>query len=308
MTRATGNLRRCLTFLLPVSAILACLMGPAQAYRMMSWQEWKSRADAYNAACPCSFQTKADCPCSYEIKTRSGGALLYYGSKHKLDPGFPQYAEIEALLNEFHPEIAFCEGSSPKGIAQIGGEIDGKSRDDVIASIGEPGFVVFLKQHDPFHKVRVRSPEPRFAVEVDYLRRKGYREQQIKLYYIIKYKTGYDRMEKKEKTLEDYLDSAIKYGLHAVKAPPYSIGELESIYGKYFPGSYRGASDDMVDPGVEDPIFNRIARDSSDYRDQVMVGRLSHEACAGKRVLAVVGLTHVVMQRSALTTLLEKCP
>jgi pheromone shutdown protein TraB len=94
-----------------------------------------------------------------------------------------------------------------------------------------------------------------------------------------------------------------------LKAQPNTITELESICAKYFSGSYKDAPYSSVDPTVTETILNEIARASSEYRDQFMVKKIARTVCEQKRVFAVVGGSHVVMQEPAIRKLLsEKCP
>ncbi len=79
--------------------------------------------------------------------------------------------------------------------------------------------MVFLAQHDQFHKVRVESIEPPFKKEVDSLRQ-TYDVERLKMYYIVRQKLAYGRLEEKVEPLEVYLDRAIKGYLRALKAPP----------------------------------------------------------------------------------------
>ena len=290
MIEAATGLRHYMKFLLPVSACaVVYLMGSAQAYPMMSWQEYKSHTYKW--------------PYIYQIDTPGGGSLLYFGAEHLYLPRDPQFSKIEALWNQFHPEIVFNEGNTP--------DIGQSNKEQAIERYGEVGLVIFLARREA-HKVYFQSIDPKFEKEVAALRKK-YLAKQLKMFYILRQKSTHDRMSKPESSLETYLDNFIKNDLRALKAHPNSISELESIYAEYFPdrGSYKDAPYSLVDPApdptVTETIFNEISRASTEYRDQFMIGQISRFVCQ-KRVFAVVGATHVVMQEPAIRKLLsEKC-
>ena len=60
-------------------------------------------------------------------------------------------------------------------------------------------------------------------------------------------------------------------------------------------------------PGYTQPpsYLNEVSRVSNRFRDEYMVNLLVNELKQGKRVFAVVGGSHVVMQERALRAILE---
>ena len=270
-------------------AFLLYLTGATEAYEIMSWQEYKSYSYSW--------------PYSYRINTSHGG-LLYFGVEHSYRPQAYQFSQIETLWKQFRPEIAFNEGNTPP-IGRIN-----KKRS--IKKYGEVGLIVFLSKQDTAHSIHLESLDPKFEEEVAFLRRR-YSGEQLKVFYVLRQKSTYDRMSKPAVSLNEYLDDFIRNELRILDAPPNSITELQSIYAKYFPdkGLYRRATYSLVDPApdptVKETVFNEISRASIEYRDQFMIGQILRFVCQ-KRVLAVVGATHVVMQEPALRALLpEKC-
>jgi hypothetical protein len=243
--------------------------GSAQPYPVMSWQEYSSHASEYEKNVPYVLQ----------INTPRGG-LLYFGVKHSHDPKDPQFSKMETLWRQFHPEIAFNEGGTPP--------VEQSKRDEAIEKYGDPGSVRYLAMRD---KIQIESNEPKPEDEVKELLKK-FSAEKIKTFYILRQIPEYYRMPSPTTSLDKYLEDSFSFygGFPGLNVPPNSISEL---------------AESLVDPAGTGTIFNEISRASTDYRDQFMVGLILRTACE-KRVFAVVGWSHVVMQEPAIRELLKK--
>ena len=120
-------------------------------------------------------------------------------------------------------------------------------------------------------------------------------------------------MTSPSETLDEYLqDTITQISVEAAlkNVRPHSISELQSTFADNFPGlgSYKNVPASWVDPAKSTNRLNEISRASSDFRDKVMAAKISDAVCKQKRVFAVVGASHVVMQEPAIRALVsEKC-
>jgi len=274
--RFLGPALGCILFFPPASA---------QTYHMMSWEEYSRNSYRW--------------PYILNIYVPNGG-LLYFGVGHTDDPCDEQLKEIETFWKQFDPDIAFYEG--PELYAAE------NTRSDAIRNDGERGLVRYLAGSH----LTVNSMEPKVGEEIAELLKK-YRPEQVKIFYIMRDVAGYDRLKFPNQTRQQYLqDEIARWSAEAAlkNVPPNTISELEPTFAKYFPGlgSYKNAHDRWVDPASAETLLNEISRASTEYRDQFMVSLLSSTVCEHKRVLAVVGWSHVVRQEPAIRALLsEKC-
>ena len=220
---------------------------------------------------------------------------MYYGTAHSSDPSDAQFDEIERLWAEFQPDIAFNEGGDPP------------TENDSAAAIrkyGEPGLVRYLAARDG---VFVRSLEPTREAEAGVLI-EGFGAESVKLFYLLRGAAQYGRFET-ERTLEEEMARWLEYygRIQGLEGPPRSIEETEVFLDQFISGN-RGLP--ATDPSWFDPVqshnvLNDISRSLSEYRDRFMVDLLVGEVLKGKKVFAVVGGSHVVMQEPALRSALH---
>jgi hypothetical protein len=238
-------------------------------------------------------------PYILNIYTAHGG-LFYFGVSHSHDPESEQFSEIEAFWKQFQPEIAFNEGNTPS--------VDNKTRNEAIQDGGDPGLVSYLAARD---NVKVKSMDPTLTDEVAQLRNR-FPSEQLKTFYILRQVPEYDRLPAPKLSLDQYLETWIDdlSKVPGLSGPPNSISELRSNFAKHFPdkGPYREAAATLVDPAATGTVFNEISRASSECRDRFMANLIVETVCDHKRVFAVVGGSHVVMQEPAIRKLLtQKC-
>jgi hypothetical protein len=249
----------------------------------MSWQEYSRRSYTW--------------PYLMNIYTPDGGSLIYFGERHSNDPSDQQFAEVEYLWKEFKPDIAFNEGGNPPVEA---------TRDLAISTYGGPGLVRFLAARD---KIPVRSLDPTRSEETAVLRRKHSAEQ-IKLFFALRQMVEYHRIIGGADSYEDHLQKTLNIlnSVPGLDVQPKSISEVESTFQRVFPGqgSYRDSKPSWFDPTLSETVFNTMARTSSDFRNGYMVELICRTVNERKRLFAVVGASHVVMQEEAIREILKQ--
>lgn len=236
-------------------------------------------------------------PYPYIVEIQFGkGALLYYGAQHTNDPKHPQIAQIEELWKKFRPTVAYNEGGNPPVL---------KSVDEAVSRIGEAGLVRYLAARD---KVPVFSLEPNQADEVAMLLR-TYTPEQVKAFYALRQVPQY-RNSKRSETIEDHLNFVLSKWLASIpglEGAPNSVAELEKSCLWLSPRlqDWREVPQSWFDPTKSEAYTNQISRLSGEFRDRHMVRLLIDEVKQGKRVFAVVGGSHVVMQERVLKAELQ---
>jgi len=272
------------TAVLLSSCIYLAMQGCANAPRVMSWHEYSRRSYTW--------------PYLLNVYTPAGGSLLYFGEKHSNDPSDQQFAEVEYLWKQFKPDVAFNEGGNPPVES---------TRDVAISMSGGPGLVRFLAARD---NISVRSLDPTISEETAILR-KTYSAEQIKLFFVLLQMTEYHRIIGGVDSYEEHLQKILNIlnSVPGLDVQPKSISEVEPTFRRICPGqgSYRDAKPSWFDPVLKETVFNSMARTTSDFRDRYMVDLICRTVRQGKRLFAVVGASHVVMQEDAIReTLKEK--
>ncbi|TVL96627.1 MAG: hypothetical protein CV087_23515 [Candidatus Brocadia sp. WS118] len=156
-------------------------------------------------------------------------------------------------------------------------------------------------------KILIQSLEPLQSDEVTMLLR-HFSAENVKLFYILRHVIQFKRM-KECGPVEEYIANVL---LNLSSTPslgsfPHSLTELEQSYANYFqePYDWREVPETWFDPTEFDQFTNEIARKSSTYRNHHMVKLITKAVLQKKRVFAVVGFSHVIMQENALRTLLR---
>jgi hypothetical protein len=87
-----------------------------------------------------------------------------------------------------------------------------------------------------------------------------------------------------------------------LEGPPRSLAELSRLFALRFPGTgpFGEVPAEWSDPVKSINVMNELSRRSNEERDRYIVRLLVERAQQGKRVFAVVGATHVVIQEAAL--------
>ena len=228
----------------------------------------------------------------YIVELQIGkGALLYFGAQHTYDPKDAQIAEIEKRWKEFRPTVAYNEGGNPSV---------SKTLDETVSKSGESGLVRFLAARD---KIPAFSLEPSRADEAAMLL-KTYTPEQVKVFYALRQVPQFGN-SKRDETIETHLEFVLGKWLSSVpglEGSPRNLTEFERSCQWLSPKlkDWRDVPQSWFDPMDSQAYTNQISRLSGEFRDQHMVKLLIDEAKQGKRVFAVVGGSHVVMQERAL--------
>ena len=251
--------------LLPLLVLLAaCTNAP----RIMTWAEY----DALDHAAP------------YLIERQCGaGRLIYVGSRHTNDPAHAQNALIEELWRQLEPQIALNEGGNPPTYSD---------RDQAIRMNGEAGLVRYLAGRD---KVPVKSIDPPRRLEVQWLL-ETFDAGRVKTYFAL-LQVNHHRRNPVEPF--DQLMTRVFRNLESIPelagVKPMRVEDLEVAY------------DDVqawwFDPMRQDHWTNQVSRASSNRRDRFMIEQIHAALRDGKRVFAVVGASHVVMQEPVIRSL-----
>jgi hypothetical protein len=221
------------------------------------------------------------------------GRLLYFGAKHTFGPNDPQLTQIEKLWRKFKPEVSFFEGADPESMPTAA-----KSRDEVK---GESALVLFLATRD---NVPVFTLEPSRSDELALLLER-YTPEEVKNFYILRQIPQFKRGPQTE-SIERYTNNVIGWlSLRPeLKGAPRTIAELETSIARLFPQlvDWRDVPQAWFDPvPIPPPTYlNDVSRKLSELRDRHMLRLLAGNVTEGKRVFAVVGASHVVMQECAL--------
>lgn len=270
--------------LLLVSAFLflpTCVLAQEKKVEVMTYDEY----------------IKVRHPYPYIVEIQFGeGALLYFGAEHTNDPKHPQIAQIEEIWKKFRPTVAYNEGGNPPVL---------KSVEEAVSRIGESALVRYLAARD---KVPVFSLEPSQADEVAMLL-KTYTPEQVKVFYALRQVPQY-RNSKRDETIETHLNFVLGKWLASVpglEGAPNSVDELEKSCLWLSPKlqDWREVPQSWFDPTKSEAYTNQISRLSGEFRDRHMIKLLIDEVRQGKRVFAVVGGSHVVMQERVLKAELE---
>jgi hypothetical protein len=235
----------------------------------------------------------------YIVELQMGkGALLYFGAQHVYDPKNPQIAQIAKLWKEFGPTAAYNEGGDPTL---------SKTIEETVSKSGEPGLVRFLAARD---KVPALSLEPDRNEEVAMFLR-TYTPEQVKVFFVLRQVPQF-RERKNDENIEAFMTTYLGNisRLPGLEGAPNTIAELDKSCLWLSPRltDWREADRSWSDPVAAQAYTNQIARLSSEFRDRHMVKLLIDQVKQGKRVFAVVGGSHVIMQERALKAALVNAP
>jgi hypothetical protein len=239
---------------------------------------------------------RVDAPYVLAVTPHSGpGALLYYGARHTADPSDPMMLDIERRHAHFAPDLVLNEGGDPEPAPQ---------RAEAIRIHGETGLAVWLARRDGIAR---RSLEPpRAAESAPLVAALG--AIRAKLFYFLRDFDTYNRSaipESPERYAKILLDNLWRDGL---RQAPTRVDECAALVRQAVPEltAWNRAPSAWFDPALDlHPWLNRAARLSSERRDAHMVDLLGDALARGRRVFAVVGYTHVIMQERALAALGE---
>lgn len=218
------------------------------------------------------------------------GGLVYYGVIHTIDPENPQISAIEEMWNSFKPDLAFCEGCLwPYE----------KNRKEAVRRYGEQGFLRFLAERD---NVPIKCIDPPNKLQVRYLKQ-YFNSEQIKVYYVFLHTLVKKRMGR---ALDDktFVDSILRQLSRHMKFYdfPDSLDDFEWAAKKLFPelSDWRDVHYTYLYCPSTGKYLPEVHRRLRHYRNLYQVNYLISELKKGKKVFAVVGRSHVIMQEPVI--------
>jgi hypothetical protein len=244
----------------------------------MSWEEYArhSRTDPY----------------ILELSWAKGD-LVYYGAFHKVDDDHPQFEDIEQRWNTFNPDYALCEGNEwPLA----------ESRCQAIRLYGEQGLLTYLAARDG---IPVECIDPPIADQVNYLKN-HFRPQQIKVYFVLR-QAAVNRMLKKNSSRLRYVYSYLDNlgNIPGFRNSPTNLIEFEHTVSQMFPeiDCWTKIPYSYFHDQEKGGFLAKMHRMLNKYRDRIMIKKVVKALKKGKRVFAVVGRSHVVIQEASLRSL-----
>jgi len=235
-------------------------------------------------------------PVPYVLEFQSnGGSLLYLGARHSFAVD-EQAALIERLWNEHRPDAAFNEGGNPP-VAP--------SRDEAVQRYGEAGLVRWLAARDG---VPVATFEPTPRDEAAHLTSE-FTVEQVRVFYALRQLAQEARHDADDRRDADDVVRGVFGWLDqqgAAPGEPRTPDAFQSAAARLLPAldDWRHPPMSLFDPVPWNPAdtqwTNLVSRRASEFRDDHIVEVLTRAARDGKRVFAVIGASHVVMQEPVL--------
>lgn len=261
------------------------------ALRILSHAEFKSLGES-------DLKRVNKRPYVLKFKHSSGGELLYFGSQHIYEPNHQMLNEIESKLSTFKPDLVYWEGGNPERKSGLPKDIN-----EAVKDKGEAGFVRLLANK---RNIEDRTLEPSPLIVIEALR-KTFSDTEILLHGILSQTEQARRKGKSNAELDSIVIMGIKKtNVYGFKFTPQNMFEFETAIGKILPElkDWHDLSLDMVSPkSVNDPktnIIQKIGTISNTLRDRHMLNILLSEVGKGRKVFAVVGASHVIMQEPGL--------
>jgi len=267
----------CLIVLMASLASFSC--SSFKHDRLLTWEEY--------------IEHPRTAPYILELDT-NGGSLFYYGAFHNLDPRNPQFEDIEKKWEQFQPTFAFCEGRTwPLE----------ESRTKAIRMHGEQGLITFLAARD---SIPIQCIDPPFVDQVRHLRR-SFLPYQIKIYFVLRQANINKALRKEDKNLDDarYLLTKMQK-IRGLKYFITNFVEFEYWVSKLFPelDNWQDIPYSFFHSPEKSRFLPDIHRKLNEYRDQIMIKKVTKALKRGERVFAVVGRSHVFKQQFILRSLI----
>lgn len=247
--------------------------------RLMTWEEY--------------LEHPRNAPYIIELDTIYG-SLLYYGAFHNLDPVNPQFEDIEKKWEQFQPSFAFCEGHTwPLE----------ESRTKAIRMHGEQGLITFLAARDG---VPIKCIDPPFIEQAIYLR-KYFTPPKIKIYFVLRQANINKMLNRAYRNLGDARTLLAKMEkIRKLKCFPANLVEFEHMVSKLFPelDNWQDIPSSFFHSSEKGRFLPDIHRKLNEYRDHIMIKKVTKALKKGERIFAVVGRSHVFRQQSILRSLI----
>lgn len=233
----------------------------------------------------------------YILEIRQGESrFVFFGIGHTSDPQDRQIAILDEEWSRLRPEEAFHESGTPPSA---------QSFEDAVRKSGEPGYVRHRAEQE---RLLWSSLDPSREAEVKHLRVQ-FTAEQLRLFYTLRKAGEARRQGIALESMEPLLPMALARldAVEDLKGSPSTLKEFERAMARLLPGKdWRDTDERWTWPGRRDSWLNDVATASSRFRDEHMVRRIGELMGSGRRIIAVMGASHVVMQEPALRALLPR--
>ena len=233
---------------------------------------------------------------------RSGpGAVVYFGSRHTNQPADSQIRMIEEEIERFRPDIVLTESVVP--------EMTGMAREEVIRTYGEPNYAAWLARSKG---IATESVDPPRNAEVEHLLSEaGYNVAQLKLFYTLR-QVAQSQGTQLPVSIEEAVTRRLQnLATRGLPGKPETIDEFEAEVRRYLPhlNDWRTITREYFYPGPQKPHYftNDIQTASNNFRDRFQARRIIELVKSGRRVFAVAGSSHAVIQEPVLRDQLKAC-
>jgi hypothetical protein len=265
--------------LLLIASFLLSSCTSLQSNRLMSWDEY--------------VRQPRNNPYVLEMDYREG-SLLYYGAFHKVDPSHPQFEDIEQKWENFNPTLVYCEGN----IWPLE-----ETRRTAIEKYGEQGLITYLAARDG---IQIECIDPSLQSQAIYLK-KYFPTHLIIIYYVLR-QAAVDRMMKKDFSASRCFKRYHRKLSHIYgqNSSPTSVRAFGSLVSSLFPNlvEWRDIPYSYFRNPESGGFLTVIHQKLNKYRDRTMIKKVASALKKGKRVFAIVGRSHVVIQEAILKSLL----
>ena len=264
----------CLALILFV-VVLSFFCSQPQMSGLMKWEEYRQMPNGI--------------PYVYTLNLNKGG-LIYYGAIHTISPDDPQISTIEEWWDKFQPDLALCEGCV--------WPLENTYR-EAVRKYGEQGLLRFLAERDG---VPIKCIDPPKKFQARYLK-VFFTTEEIKVYYVMLHTLVKRRMGK-DLSDEGFVESIIQELSRCwhINDFPASLADFKWVVKKLFPefSDWREIPYTYFFCSLKGKYLPEIHSRLRDYRNLYQVNLLIRELKKGKRVFAVVGRSHVVMQEPVI--------
>lgn len=260
-------------------------------------------------------RTKHVRPYIFEVVSKDA-SLKYFGARHSANPHDVMFEHLHTIFLDFKPDVVFVEGlQSEKVKENIVDLVTSISYSEAIKRGGESVYTVKLALE---HGVPWICPEPEdrdlYAHLVSLC---GFSQSHVAAWNLMRLVPQWQRRDE-EMSFEVYAESYVYWFKKNTEWPDFdysyahAMEAIEGVLGEKLNLDDRVRAGELVDPicwdhiCVEWTVINRIAKASSEYRDEHIVTSIGKRLLEGGRVLVVYGASHAVIQEPAFRFLLKE--
>ncbi|HEY4506582.1 MAG TPA: hypothetical protein VJH71_00210 [Candidatus Paceibacterota bacterium] len=241
--------------------------------------------------------------------TNGNKKLVYFGAAHSNRPDDKMFDQIREKFEKFEPELVFVEGcgslvkdkkAASEWVRDFGDD------DTIIRKEGENIFMIKLAVEAG---VDFDSPEPDYEREINHLLEKGFGKEEIFAYYMYRHIEQWHRIPEAP-PIAKYLGHT-KDEFEEVtdwQDFDYSLEHLNEIGKRIWgeSGKFSNYNNSRTDPTPWQPArgvwteVNRIAQESSYFRDRYIVARIEEALNKVDKLFVVFGASHAYMQEPVI--------